>query len=243
MTIDLRAVVSGAATLWRREQAVLAPVAGMFLVLPTMLRTLLMTAPDPLPAGQDADMAMLVDIMSRNAAANAHWLIAEALLLLLGSGMILALFLDHEQPTVSQAIGRALRRLPALLLAQIACSFAAVVGLFLFLLPGFYVIGRTFMVPAVLMAESRRGFLDGIVRGVSLTRGCGFALFGLQAMLFLAGQVGISIGGALAAAGGASPIVGVAAAGIIGLAAGGVSLAYALLRVSAYRLLTAPSRG
>jgi hypothetical protein len=242
MKLNLGAVVGGAWTLWRRERALLLPIAGVFLMLPTMVGTLWMVPPTAADPGAPADLSTLVDGMQRYLAANLHWLLLETVLGLFGLGAILALFLDTERPTVAGAMRIALRRFPALLLAQIACQFAVVLGLMAFLLPGLYAVGRIFLIPAAIVAEPRRGAIDGMARGLQLTAGNGFALLGLQAMFYFAAQLVIALGSTFTTAGQGNDVAVMIGALAAGLANGGMALAYALLRVTAYRQ-AAGSRG
>jgi hypothetical protein len=238
MKLNMGAVVGGAWTLWRRERALLLPIAGVFLVLPTMAGTLWMVPPAAADPGAPADLATLVEGMQGYVAANLHWLLLETLLGLFGMGVILALFLDTSRPTVAGAMRVALRRFPALLLAQIACQFAVVLGLLAFVLPGLYAVGRIFLIPAAIVGEPRRGAIDAMARGMQLTAGNGFALLGLQAVFYFAAQVVIALAGAFTSVGQDNPValaIGVLAAGI---ANGGMALIFALLRVSAYREAT-----
>lgn len=239
MKLDLAAVLRGAWTLWRRERALLLPIAGVFLVLPTVIGTIWMVPPEAADPNAPADLATLVEGMQRYMAANLHWLLLETLVGLFGLGVILALFLDSERPTVAGAMRIALRRFPALLIAQIACQFAVVFGLMALLLPGLYALGRIFLVPAAIVAEPRRGAIDSVARGVQLTAGAGFALLGLQMPIYFAAQLLIALASGFTGAGVGNPVAMMVGALIAGIGNGGMALAFALLRVTAYRQLAA----
>ena len=234
MKLNMAAVVSGAWTLWRRERALLLPLAGVFLVVPTMAGTIWMVVPAGSDSAAQADVGTLVQSMQAYLTANLHWLLLQTVLALFGTGTILALFLDSSRPTVAGAMGVALRRFPALLLAQIACQFAVVLGLMAFLLPGLYAVGRIFLIPATIVAEPRRNAVDAIARGIQLTAGNGFALLGLQAVFYFAAQMVAALGSAFMSAGQGNAIAVALGALVAGIANGGMALAYALLRVSAY---------
>jgi hypothetical protein len=235
MKLDLSAVVGGAWSLWRRDRAVLVPIAGIFLLLPTMAATIWMAAPAPSDPGAPADLATMVETMQRYVSANLPWLLLQTLLGLFGTGAILALYLDPAHPTVGGAMGSALRRFPALLLAQIGVQFAVVLGLLAFALPGLYAIGRSFLIPAAILAEPRRGATDAIARGIQLTAGNAFALLGLQAVFYFVGQLLVMLGTGFLTAGASNPVPVAIGVLVVGLANGGMALAYALLRVTAYR--------
>ncbi|MFZ3485217.1 hypothetical protein [Sphingomonas sp. 3-13AW] len=243
MKLNMGAVVGGAWKLWRSERALLLPIAGVFLMLPTVIGTVWMVPP---PAATDpaapADLATLVEGMQGYVSANLHWLLLETVMGLFGMGVILALFLDGSRPTVAEAMRVALRRFPALLLAQIVCQFAVVLGLLAFLIPGLYAVGRIFLIPAAIIAEPRRGAVDAMARGLQLTAGNGLALLGLQAMFYFAAQVVIALASTFTSLGQGNPVAVAVGALIAGAANGGMALAYALLRVTAYREATA-SRG
>ena len=242
MKIDLQAAIAEALATWRRDRRIIAAVAGVFFVLPAMAVLLLLPT---IGAGEPVDAAEAVQLLARYAAEHAHWLFAQMLLELFGAGVLLALLLDPARPTVGEALAAAARRMPALVAAWLLLAAAKYAGGLLLLVPGFYVIGRVFVVLPVLMAEPRRRLADAVAHGVTLTAGLGFALFGVSALLFLAGQfAGLLAGsiGALAARGGGA--AGAAIAALLSAVVGaGMSVAFALVRASVYRRLAASSRG
>lgn len=164
---------------------VLLPVAGMFVLLPSLLSTWVL--PDRIrPPGQPTAEQLL----SVNAAyIIAHWpiLLLSALVVAFGSLTLLALLVHGDRPTVGRAMPIALTALPFYILANILQSAAVTVGLLLFVVPGAYLFARFLCVAPVAVAEGRHGPFAIMGRSLRLTRGNGWRiLLLLLVILFVA---------------------------------------------------------
>jgi len=99
----------------------LLALAGVFLVLPAFaLATLL---PPPQPQEEAAFEAMLAT-MGDYYRSNWYYLVAAALLQMIGSLAMLALFTDTRRPTVGEALGQGFRFTPTAIAAQLILGMA-----------------------------------------------------------------------------------------------------------------------
>lgn len=153
-------------------------VAGAFLFLPTLAQAIYL--PPPAVKGLDPSA---IQQMALYYETNIIPLLSLRLVTLLGTGTLLALFLHPSRPTVGSAISAAARFLPTLFFVSLIEQIMMLGGLFLFILPGLYVVARTIVSDAAVMAEDIGNPLRGIGRSFELTRGLGWQLFGLIAIL------------------------------------------------------------
>jgi hypothetical protein len=161
----------------RSNSSLLFAVAGVFLFLPTLIVGYV--APPP-PDAQSVT-AMI------NHFQESLWLRLAALIVsFIGNLAILTLVLDDNRPTVGRSIQAALGMLPAYFLLSLLSGFMIIAGLFFFLLPGLYLIGRLAASGPALVAEGRRNPLEIIRRSFDLSKGKGWAVIGLLIILFIA---------------------------------------------------------
>ncbi len=173
----------------RANAALLATLAGVFMFLPSL--ALWMYAPMPAPPGgsdSSEGMRFLVDYY------RANW----ALLLLVniigtfGQVAILSLLLDRDRPTVGEALGTSARSLPLYFVMTLLTNFAVVIGLFLFLVPGIYLLGRLAITGPVMIAEGIASPLDAIRRGWLYTKGLGWRIAGLVMLIGIVAWIAFS---------------------------------------------------
>lgn len=153
-------------------------VAGAFMFLPTLAQAIYLAPPpmDGFDRKSLQDLALYYE-------ANIIPLLALRLVTLLGAGTLLALFLDPARPTVGDAIAAAARMLPSLFFVSLIEQLMMIGGFMLLIIPGLYVIARTMISDAAVMAEDVRNPLRAIGRSLDLTRGLGWQIFGLVAIL------------------------------------------------------------
>lgn len=232
--IDFGRVFAQAGALWRADRALLLPVAGMFLWLPAFAVRLFLPIPDS--RGMD-DLAFFNALMAFWSA-NAHWLLIQIGLQLIGSGAILVLLLAPDRPAVADALQRAVRLLPRLALAH-AASVAMVMagGLLVVVIGGLYALGRTQLVLPVVVAEHDGGIRAALAR----SRGNGWRLLQLYLVLMLPSLLLGSVFDS--AADGASALAAPVLTGLATavLTAGAVGLL--LVNAAAYRILVAARQG
>lgn len=251
MNLRIASVFTEAAALFRRDAALLWPLAGLFFFVPSLAQLLLLPTPaiDP-AASQEARLAAALHYYN----SNAPWLLMTMLIVNLGTASIFALYLGGERMSVGEALAMGARRLIRLVLATMLTNLAIIAGLMLFIVPGIYLIGRTLMVGATMVARPQLKFIDAMVEGVALTGGGeglpvgrAFQLAGIWLVLAVAIYAGLIIAGAIGAAAPAMGLTGLAAtvpdAILSSLAMAAANLMGALVQLVLYRRLTAPRNG
>jgi hypothetical protein len=228
-------VAAGAS--WRRERALLLPVAGLFHFLPA-LALLLLLPQGPVTNGGNDEAAL--DLLLAYAREHAGAILAVNLVQLAGAAILLVLCLAPGRPSLGEAMRIALQRLPVFVAAALL-TWAALMAGALLILPALYLIGRLFLVGAAIGGEGR-GPVAAIVRSVELTHRRGWACFVAAALPFLAGQVVVSIAGgidsAFAAAGAESGVVHIVFSAFAAAGATAAWLVALLLKIALYRRLT-----
>ena len=136
------------------NREVLLALAGVFLVLPAFARGMLVAGP---PAQEGATVQAMLATMGEYYQRAAPVLIAVALVHVIGTLAMLALFTDHTRPTVAEAIKRGFACAPTVIMAQIILG--AAVGAMV-LLP--VALGGAAKAPAVALL----GMLVGAVLGL-----------------------------------------------------------------------------
>ncbi|MBB4154587.1 hypothetical protein GGQ80_002503 [Sphingomonas jinjuensis] len=245
MRIDFAGIVRDAWAIAKGDGDLLLRVAAPFLFLPAFALTLLVPAmpfPDPDIADAQARADAWMTALRGWVDGYGIGFVAAYATVYFGVATIVALYCDPQRPTVGGALARAARLYPRFLLAMTLIAIPAGAGMWLFVIPGLYVVGRTLVIGPVLLAEAPIGAWRGIRRSLALTRGSGVTLLGLAAFAylagFLAGQPFLLIDSWLRAQeGGANPIVLAlvdAAAAVVAMVA---QLMLALFSVAAYRRL------
>lgn len=153
-------------------------VAGAFLFLPTLAQAIYLPPP-PMKGFDETSIQQMALYYETNIIP----LLSLRLVTLLGTGALLSLFLHPSRPTVGGAIGAAARLLPTLFFVSLIEQLMMIGGMLLFIIPGLYVVARTMVSDASVMAEDISNPLRGIGRSFDLTRGLGWQLFGLIAIL------------------------------------------------------------
>lgn len=169
--LDLSAVLAHALAIGKANNALILPLAGMFLLLPGIVTDQFLTAPamvDPAATSQE-----LMERLSLFAQQNWVPLLARGIVTSFGSLAILALVLRTERPTVAEAMKHAVHVLPIFILANLLQSMVVVSGIMLFIVPGFYLIGRLLLVSAVAANEGARNPIAPLARSIALTHGNG----------------------------------------------------------------------
>lgn len=193
MLFSYNAVWEDTMTLLRRHGPLLVAIAGVFLFLPALLIAVFAPPPEP-PPGVDPARAMQTIIDYYTAAW--PWFLLQLLFTMVGTlGMLRLVF--ARGTTVGGALVQALMLTPLYFLVSFILGFAIGLGLLLFLLPGFYLFGRIVPVPAVVVAENRRNPFDVIRRTFAITKGHGWAIFGLVLIVAIVGGIAVGVAGTL----------------------------------------------
>lgn len=196
MTADLSGVASAARGLWRRDRHLLAPLTGLFLFLPQFAVLLLVP---PLPTVDPATGAEgWGKVLEPWVAAYGGWYIAATLLAQFGAFAVVSLYMPPV-PTVGRAMARAGLLFPRALLAGLLvtfpCGVAVLLSLSVPLLPALvvpgivYVLARTTLAGAVILAERPIGAAQALTRSWRLTAGRGLPVALLVGAILVGGQV------------------------------------------------------
>ena len=238
MPIAVPAVLRDAWGLFRRDRDWLLRVAGPFLFLPAFALALLVPpAPVAFLAGGSGEAETLARAARLADWLRAHggWHLLANLLGLFGAAALQAAYLDARAPDIRAALGRSGTLLPRYLLAMLLVAVPTGAGLYLWVLPGLYVMGRTLLVGPVLVAERPVGALVAVGRSFSLSRGVGLPMTALASVTVLGGLVLAQPLAALQPAAGRSVVIAVLAAAGLATVSTLAAIAQALIAVSAYR--------
>lgn len=243
MPLRIQTVLMDAWALFRRDRDWLLRLAGPFLFLPPFALALLVPSWPPAPAGEELGreerMLAWAELVAGWAAENGGWYLIGFAVTAFGSAALFAAYLDRGSADVQGALHRAGVLLPRYLLAMVLVGIPVLAGLFLWVLPGLYMMGRTMLTGPALLAERPVGAATAMARSFSLTSGAGLPLMALAAMTLFGGFVLAQPFAAVeVAAGGSVPAQVFAALGFATVSAL-TNIAQALIAVSAYRRLLA----
>ncbi|WP_066799086.1 hypothetical protein [Sphingomonas soli] len=245
MTLSLSGVFADAGAMWRSQRDILSALAGVFFVVP-MLGILFLMAQSGLPT--DPDPVKLNEAVRKFYEDNLLWFLLANLLIDFGTFTILILFLQPGTRTLGETMTLALRRLLPLVVIDVLCSILFGIGFSLFVLPGLFVFGRTWLAAPALAANPDQGILGAFRQGWQ--RSFGFrwvVLLAAMAMTVLTAAVAILLAsrlllGLLVMAAGDNQFIEMAGYVLIALLGGFAWVTLVLIRVSAYRR-TEPSTG
>ena len=237
MSLTFAGVFSDAGALWRRDRDILMRVAGVYFLLPAFATQLFLVPPDRTGLGEEEVAAQTFAWYG----ATLHWHLANLLAGMFGSAVLLVLLLDPARPTLAQAMARALRLLPGLLLASAGVLVLVVLGSMAFLIPGLYLVGRTWLTGAVLVCEPGRGPIGAITGSIQRTRKRGWLLLAVAMTIFSATYLMAVIANVATLQLAALPVR-TAIDALQAAVAAGAGVAQILLQVAAHRRLT-PSNG
>jgi hypothetical protein len=245
--IDLNRVWDDARAMGRTNRDLLVAIAGMFVLLPGVIADQLVAAPEapPTVAGEAVAPGEAMAALAAQFEANWPVLLAHSLLTSFGALAMLTLLLRPERPTVAESMKVALVLLPGYFIASMLQGMAVGFGLFLLAVPGLYLIARFALVAPVAAAEGRTNPLDILKRSFELTRGNGWRIFALLAILFVTASilwmvvaVLVRIVGALLLS---TDLAELALSLSTGLLEAGLSALVVLVSAALYRAATGPS--
>ena len=243
MRLSPGSALADAAALWRSERDLVVRIAGVFYLLPILALAMLasgLTLPDQATAEQ------VREAVSGFYRANLVWLLALSVALEFGSLALLNLFLQRGLTIRETLQASALRLLPFVLLG-FANGAVMQLGFTLFILPGLYVFGRTWMMGAAYAAEPERRLLGAVERGFRLSAGNGWRL-ALQGMgvVMITGAAAFAlliVSQMLVALTGGAQWAQALFLLPVGAAASAAYAAFTLVRIAAYRRLAGSSSG
>lgn len=243
MSMNLGGTAADVWALLRRDRAVLVPLAGLFLFVPTLAMLLFVASP-PVPpgaGGSDADSELFLASYRAWISGNAGYFIAASIWSAFGGLAITGFYLDRGSATVADVLMRALALLPRYLLAAVLVLVPAAIGLLMLVVPGLYVLGRLLLVGPVLVAEQPVSAIGAVTRALKLSHRRGLVLAGIVTIAFVAQQMLpaplLAIDGALQRMNAANPVVIVVVDAMAAALTTAVALALLLFRIALYRRL------
>jgi hypothetical protein len=239
MKLRISDVFEDAAGLFRHNRDVLLAVAGVFVFLPLFALELFLPMPDLSKEGLTA--IELVTIIGDWT--TLHWpvIAANVIVQTFGVAALLVLLLDPARPSAAAAMRRAVGLVPLLILAWIAGGLLTMLGLLL-IVPGFYLMGRTFVTGPALIAGKTANPFEAVANGIAATRNNGWRLLAMSiAVGFAASFIGGIFNGRDIVGG--SPVIGTLLGAASAAVATAGSLATVLLQAAAYRALTGARQG
>jgi len=253
MTIDWPGVGADAWGRWRRDHALLLPLAGLFLFLPQFAFYLLATPFPALTPEQARDTAALIapgSPLIEWMTHNVPGMLATVLAMTFGSLAILNLYLDPAAETPGRALARAPALFPRYLLAVIVAGLPAgpiELMLVILILPCLYLLGRLLLVGAVVVAERPVSVAGAVARSFALTRRRGLAMMALATAVTLFGMLAPApfrlLRDTLEAGAAANPVMIAVAEAAGSLAAAVIALATLLVEIALYRRLAGSISG
>jgi hypothetical protein len=241
--IDLNQVWDDAKAMGLASKDLLSAMAGMFLLLPTVVALQFITAPEPMKQGTPGPQ-MLRQYVDHYLA-NWHIMFSQQLIFSFGSLAMLVLLLRRERLTVGESLRAALVLLPGYFIADLVEGLALALGLFLFVVPGLYLIARFSLIATVAAAEEERNPITLLRRSIELTRGNGWRIFLMLAIIFITGQIVtqvitlvIGLGAALLLPGELAELLMNVIAGLVLAVVGVITV---LVNAAIYRAVTAPA--
>ncbi|RYE01766.1 MAG: hypothetical protein EOP61_10335 [Sphingomonadales bacterium] len=245
MKLSLSGVFADAGAMWRNHRDILSAIAGVFFVVP-MLGILFLMAQSGLPA--DPDPVKLNEAARKFYEDNFLWFLLANLLIDFGTFTIFILFLQPGTRTLGETMALTLRRLLPFVVVDVLASILFGIGFSLFVLPGLFIFGRTWLAAPALAANPDQGILGAFREG--WRRSFGFrwlVLLAAMALTILTAAIAILLAsrlllGLLVMVAGDNQFVEMAGYVLIALFGGIAWVTTVLLRVAAYRR-TEPSTG
>lgn len=238
MKLNLGKAWTDAVALFRGQTEILLVLAGVFLLLPALAAGFFM----PFERSDSREFVVMLAELRTYFEQYGYWIFLIGLITSFGQVAILKILLDRSRPTVGEALACSIRILPWFYLANIVTSFLVGSGALFFIVPGLYLLGRTVLTAVVIVGEGYRNPVDAIRRSFAVSRGNGWAILFLIAIIFVTGFIVTaalgSVVGVLAALG-ASPTLALFLTSLIdALSGAALGLVMLMVYVAAYRQLS-----
>lgn len=181
--LDLARTWADAVAMARSNLDALSAIAGMFILLPGLVSGSFLPQ-RVLPKGSITPADLLASNMDY---ITANWplITLNAIVVAFGSLVILSFLVMAGRPTVREAMQHGLRILPSYMLVSLVQTLVVAGGLVLFIVPGIYLMARFICIAPVTVAENPGRPLAIIGRSVQLTRGHGWRIILLLAVVLL----------------------------------------------------------
>lgn len=197
MTLSFAGVLADARALWRRERELLLPIAGLFFAVP-MLGMILLLAASGFPG--DLPPEKLREAVMAFYTANLLPILLANLAIDFGTFAVLNLYLQGEGRTLGEVLVLTLRRLLPWLVIDITAALLFSFGSSLFLLPGLFAFGRTWLAGPAYAANPERGLVEAFRQGWRRSAGFGWiVLLGVSGLALLGAMMLVVVSTALLA--------------------------------------------
>ena len=184
--LDAARAWSDAMTMLKAAPDVLLTVAGFFIMLPMLL--LDMFRPMTLSGARGTALQEMLAWTE----ANILWIVLAAVIGALGRLAILVMLLEPSRPTAGESLAAAARLLVLFVATDLVIGLLWMGGAMLFVLPWLYLIGRTFLAEATFVAERARSPIAAIAAGFEASRGNGWRIFIMVAIIYVAQTVSVA---------------------------------------------------
>ena len=226
---------SDAMALLKGQREILLTLTGFFIMLPALLLNALRPF---VPSGRGETWMAEIAAWTE---ANFVWIALVAVLAALGRLAMLILLLDPGRPTVGEALAAGAKLLAMFVIMDVLIGLMLLGGSFLLVVPAFYIFGRTFLAEAGFVARRARDPVAGLRAGFEASRGNGWRIFLMAAIIYVAGVILTaaigSVVGVLGALAGGTGLDRFLTAFVDAVCGSGVSLLLVLVGVAAWRQL------
>ena len=192
MRFSYSAVWDDTMKLTRQRLPLLVAIAGVFIFLPSLVLAVMLPPPEPSGVSAERMIQTLMEHWQRVAL----WYLLGTLVTMTGTAAMLKLVFARDV-TVGAALAFGLALLPFYLLLQLLISVILLVGFILLIIPCLYLVGRLAPAVALMVAENRRNPIDVVSRSFAITKGHGWAVFGLVFIVGIVGMISVGIANAL----------------------------------------------
>ncbi len=243
--IDLNRVWDDARAMGAANKDLLAAIAGMFVLLPSVVGNLLVREPERAAASRDIPVEELSRQMIQFYSDNWAVLVGLGLAVSFGLLAMLVLLLRPERLTVGESLKAAAVLLPGYFVASLIQGLGFGFGLVLFVLPGLYLMARLSLIAPVAAAEQCANPIEQLKRSFVLTRGNGWRIFLVLLILYFTAQIVELVATTLVGLAGAlllpKDMATLCSSIVAGLIAAGLAAFLAVLSAALYRAATAPA--
>jgi hypothetical protein len=184
LSVDYNNVWNDAMAMLRAHREALLALSGVLLFLPRWISQFFAGAPD---MSKVKDFNDIVEKYQEYMAENWALILVTDLISLFGMAVLYALLTRRDLAKVADALPVALRLLPVYFVLQILVGMVGVASIFVFVVPGLYLLARFWLVQAALPDISDYGLLESLKRSWQLTDGVGLKLIGLAAIITIVG--------------------------------------------------------
>lgn len=199
MKLNIERAWSDAMGLLRGHAELLLPIFGLFAFLPALAIALLL----PMEAQSDGSLEQMVAAFQTYFSANLIWIVLAGLFAAFAAATVLVVLTGQGQPTVGQAMGRALALTPSFYLFSILANIAIGIGFVFLIAPGIYLLGRLALGKVHMAAEGRMNPIWAFGASWHTTKGSGWRIAFVLVLIFVIGL-----------------IIGMAAGAVLGVVAG-----------------------